>query len=839
MKLSLRCIAWTALSLLTPCLAIAVSNDFVTISEGRFMNGPRNYRYVGTNFWYGAILGSQGRGGDRSRLGRELDLLQANGIDNIRVLVGADGPEGEPSHVMPSLQTAPGVYNDTILDGLDYLMSELERRDMKAVLFLNNAWEWSGGYGTYLEWATGQKTPNPAIDGYDKYMSYVSRFVKNEKAKELAANHVRNIVTRTNRYTGRPYAESPAVMSWQIANEPRAFASDPDTKRAFADWISSQAALIKSLDPNHLVSTGSEGSHGCEQDIELWETIHKDPNIDYAIMHLWPYNWGWVNERNITDNVRNACDNADIYINEHSTRARAMGKPLVIEEFGYPRDGFVYSPGSPTLGRDTFYDHIFSLVEQNDNIGGCNFWSWGGYAQPRHDFWEPWDDYTGDPAQEAQGLNSVFAKDSTTLEIIKKANIRLNQPITDGKIETCVGALKLTAVPNHNWWWNTSEQPRVAITAADTTGNGAVHSFKVTVKGDRTDAPIFYSENIEVCLQGAEPSTFEVMPDLTQPGFYRVEMSEGDQSLISFNIGIEPELILSKPDAQPDIQEFWKKALAELAQVPLDATMVEMPEKSGEKRKIYFCQYLSLDNDTVSGYLALPVKEGKYPAIIYYNGYNGEPWDIDPDGLPDWIEFQHWVRGQGPNKPYNRYDDYVQYHLEDPEKYYYRGAFMDAVRTLDFISSLPQTDTDNIFAEGGSQGGAFTFVAAALDPKHRLRGIAPYIPFLSDFPDYFEIVGWPGDVVRQKAAEIGLQSDILYKNLTYFDIKNLTPMITVPVLMGAGLQDPVCPPHTNFSGYNNLGSTDKQFVIYPLCGHTVDYADWNPRRINFFKRLMK
>ena len=95
-------------------------------------------------------------------------------------------------------------------------------------------------------------------------MDHVARFVHSDSARALAANHVKNIVTRTNRYTGRPYTESPALMSWQIANEPRAFASDSLTKKAFEDWIASQAALIKSLDSNHLVSTGSEGRHGCE-----------------------------------------------------------------------------------------------------------------------------------------------------------------------------------------------------------------------------------------------------------------------------------------------------------------------------------------------------------------------------------------------------------------------------------------------------------------------------------------------------------------------------------------------------------------------------------------------
>lgn len=399
--------------------------EFVRVENGEFMVGDSTYRFIGTNFWYGPILASQGRGGNRERLAQELDSLQKYGINNLRILVGGDGDENIPSHIMPVLQTAPGVYNDTILDGLDYLMAELENRGMKAVLYLNNAWEWSGGYGTYLEWAGAGKTPNPSIDGYQQYMDHVSQFVKNDSAKSLASNHIRNIVGRTNRYTNEPYTESEALMAWQIANEPRAFASDSVTKEAFAQWVTGQAALIKSLDKNHLVSTGSEGKFGCENDFALWERIHKDPNIDYGILHLWPYNWGWINEKNLVENVDTAKTNARDYILPHYESMKAAGKPLVMEEFGYPRDGFVFTPGSPTRGRDSFYEYVFSLICDEGLLNGCNFWGWGGTAVPAHERWETWDDYTGDPAQEQQGLNSIFTKDTSTLQVISKATSKL------------------------------------------------------------------------------------------------------------------------------------------------------------------------------------------------------------------------------------------------------------------------------------------------------------------------------------------------------------------------------------------------------------------------------
>ena len=397
--------------------------------------------------------------------------------------------------------------------------------------------------------------------------------------------------------------------------------------------------------------------------------------------------------------------------------------------------------------------------------------------------------------------------------------------------------LKFESSPLHNWVWANNEQPELFIQTADTTGKGGEVEIKVTILGDKEDSPVHFQETKRLLLKGNQSETIVIHPSLPDPGFYRVNVSNGDSPTLTFNIGISPEKVISAPDAPSDLKKFWDRAVSELESVPLNSTMIEIPEKSGLKRKIFFCQYLSLDSDTVCGYLALPIKEGKYPVIIYYNGYNGQPWDIDPDGMPDWIEFQHWVRGQGPNKPYNSYDEYALYNLENPDDYYYRGGYMDAIRTIDFIESLPQTDIDNIFAEGGSQGGAFTLAAAALDPKKRLKGIAPYIPFMSDFPDYFEIVHWPGDMIKKKASDLGLTPERLYKNLSYFDIKNLTPWINVPVLMGVGLQDPTCPPHTNFAGYNNL-TTEKEFVIYPNCGHTVDYNDWNPRRETFFKKII-
>lgn len=244
-------------------------NNFVRVENGQFIRNGKPYYYIGTNFWYGAILGSEGEGGNRVRLCRELDSLKSIGIDNLRILVGSDGERGVAAKVEPTLQVAPGVYNDTIFAGLDYLLAEMAKRDMLAVLYLNNSWEWSGGYGQYLQWAGYGKAPQPAVDGYAAYMNFAGQFVCSDSAQALYANYVKDVITRTNRYTNVRYIDDPTIMSWQIGNEPRAFL--PEYKQNFANWMGKAAALIKSLDSNHLVSTGSEGKWGCEMDMDLFE----------------------------------------------------------------------------------------------------------------------------------------------------------------------------------------------------------------------------------------------------------------------------------------------------------------------------------------------------------------------------------------------------------------------------------------------------------------------------------------------------------------------------------------------------------------------------------------
>lgn len=408
-------------------------DDIITVKDGQFIRNGEPYYFVGTNFWYGAILGSEGEGGNRERLVRELDFMKSHGIDNLRVLVGGEGENGLLGKIEPNLQPEPGLYNDDVLAGLDFLMMELGKRGMTAVLYFNNAWEWSGGYTQYVAWANNTPVLVPRVDGWFSYNAFAGEFVRNERAKELFFNHLRYIITRTNRYTGIKYIEDPAIFSWQICNEPRAFSSkEQDNKEAFAEWIAASAKLIRSLDPNHMISTGSEGFYGCEWDMALCERIHALDEISYINCHVWPYNWKWMRGDNMVADLDRSCQNTKEYIDMHIGLGHSINKPVVVEEFGMPRDNMDFHKGSPVVCRDKYYTFVFDLIlkdkEQNGPFAGCNFWSWGGFAKTNvedHEYWAKGDDYTGDPAQEQQGLNSIFFEDRSTLNIIREANRRL------------------------------------------------------------------------------------------------------------------------------------------------------------------------------------------------------------------------------------------------------------------------------------------------------------------------------------------------------------------------------------------------------------------------------
>ena len=414
------------------CSNVKKSPGFVKVSGSGFVRDGKPYTFMGTNFWYGLNLGSTGEGGDRDRLIRELDRLAEMGVKNLRVMAGTEGPDTEGYRMLPSMQVAPGKYNEDVLKGLDFLLVEMGKRDMLAVMCLNNYWNWSGGVGQYLVWAgAADSIPNPSAPGGDwrLYQEFASSFYSHPKATALFEDHIRFIVNRKNHLTGKLYKEDPVIMSWELANEPRG----SNNIAGMQTWIRKTSDLIRSLDPNHLITTGSEGNtSGPAAGTDVFND-HNHPSIDYATIHMWVQNWDFYNPYKADSTYGPSVRFAHEYIAGQLAKAKPLNKPVVLEEYGISRDTNSHEAGTPVTIRDKFYEEVFQIVDKEVQSGtsalaGVNFWAWGGEGRPSAPkaMWKKGDAFIGDPPHEAQGWYSVFDTDSSTIRLIRRYAEKIN-----------------------------------------------------------------------------------------------------------------------------------------------------------------------------------------------------------------------------------------------------------------------------------------------------------------------------------------------------------------------------------------------------------------------------
>jgi mannan endo-1,4-beta-mannosidase len=164
---------------------------------------------------------------------------------------------------------------------------------------------------------------------------------------------------------------------------------------------------------------------GCHDLDQCVRDAHSSPAVDYVTAHIWPQNWSWADPKDLAGTWPAVETNTRSYFSRQVAIAQSLGKPLVIEEFGFPRDGGSFDPGTPTTFKDKFYSLIFELALENMKAGGpvagTQFWGWGGEGRaqhPDHRFAPGDTNYVGDPPHEPQGWYSVFDTDASTQAVI-------------------------------------------------------------------------------------------------------------------------------------------------------------------------------------------------------------------------------------------------------------------------------------------------------------------------------------------------------------------------------------------------------------------------------------
>ncbi|MBR6035204.1 MAG: acetylxylan esterase, partial [Paludibacteraceae bacterium] len=399
-------------------------------------------------------------------------------------------------------------------------------------------------------------------------------------------------------------------------------------------------------------------------------------------------------------------------------------------------------------------------------------------------------------------------------------------------------------------------RPYFNITLTNEEAEPAQMAIKIRLTTDTKQLVMELTDTVE--LAGDTSRNYAVTtPENLEPGFYRAMCFVNGKTARNLVFGIDPFDIVSAPDMQPDFTEFWETAKAQLAATDMNAKLTEIPDKSSSYRKVYLVELNSVPDGLtgepvkIRGYYCEPTDGEKHPVIMHFYGYDTQgtkaKCECPSGGSSKYAEFYLSHRGQYlNNRPAginpgvdeateNIYGDWFAWHFGDKDSYYYRGAFMDVVRAVDFMGSRATSDMSHLFAEGSSQGGALSYAAAALS-NYPFTAIAPNVAFLGDFPDYFKIVDWPASTAKSAAKKAGLTDEQMYAFLSYFDTKNLATRIHCAVLATSGLMDGTCPPHTNIAPYNLIDNTDKEYHFYPNMTH--DYPkNWWSMIGNFWKKF--
>ncbi|KAL7007817.1 hypothetical protein EMMF5_002464 [Cystobasidiomycetes sp. EMM_F5] len=385
------------------------ASSFVSRNGTRLYQNGKPFYVSGMNYWSCMNLAADlSAGGNTSRFETEMQQMKAAGINMIRIMAASEGaPTIQPNRMYPPLMPSPYHWNEDIFVGMDRCVAKAAEYGMTTIMTLQNTWNWSGGMGQYVSWMTGNGsipyppswdyTANPPYGNYTNngtwngyidppllvlqshdhplrlpssfpyphlsYIDYTGQFYNNTDAQQLYRAHISKVINRKNTVSGKMYKEDPAILAWELANEPQ-----PPFPY---EWVDGTASYIKSLAPNQLVTTGFEGKQG----EAWWKLIHKSPNIDLCSAHWWVQNQGIYDPTNTSAvNLQVAIDSVTTFLGNVSQWATDLGKPAILEEAGMARDewqnvargaptkSYLYNSTATITNRDAYFGVILSEV---------------------------------------------------------------------------------------------------------------------------------------------------------------------------------------------------------------------------------------------------------------------------------------------------------------------------------------------------------------------------------------------------------------------------------------------------------------------------------------------
>jgi mannan endo-1,4-beta-mannosidase len=302
------------------------NGSFVSVENGDFVVDGQVFRYAGTNAYHLPNYEKV----DVSVVNRALDGFEEAGVNVVRMWGFYDGPAQYSNDI--SLQPRPGEYNEEDLKRLDNVIAKGKEKGIRFVLTFVNYWSQLGGIRQYNEW-----------DG--NAGGGMSHFINDPDTQRWFKDYIEMLLNRVNTVTGVAYKNEPAIFSWEIMNEGRLPGGNP---QELADWYQDIAQFIKSIDSNHMVSTGEEGfdegvpsEYSSDQYSNTYALRANEgtsyilnteiPEIDYGTAHWYPSEFGFGSSVD-----QDMIDAQHAWLSDHARIAENVNKPFVLGEYGFP-----------------------------------------------------------------------------------------------------------------------------------------------------------------------------------------------------------------------------------------------------------------------------------------------------------------------------------------------------------------------------------------------------------------------------------------------------------------------------------------------------------------------
>lgn len=321
---------------------------------------------------------------------------------------------------------------------------------------------------------------------------------------------------------------------------------------------------------------------------------------------------------------------------------------------------------------------------------------------------------------------------------------------------------------------------------------------------------------------------------MAKPGFYRLKVTahvDGKDYDGLCTAGFSPFEIKSNADCPADFDQFWSHALSEARKVSLDPTRVLLPERCTKDVNVYEVSFQNIrQGSRTFAILCVPVKPGKYPALLRVPGagvrpYAGDVWTASQGA----ITLEIGVHGIPVTMKQSIYDDlangalngYWEANLDDRDKMPYKRIFVGAVRAIDYIASLPEWNGTSLGVTGSSQGGMLSLVCAALDKRVTFYG-AVHAAMCDHTASLKGIAcGWPHYFYR-----VDNPDPKKVKVSGYYDGINFAKRITCPGWFSFGYNDEVVPPTSAYATYNTI-KAPKKLSLYQQTGHFWYQEQWD------------